>query len=64
MEVGDAQKLLLNIGFSRRNQVGSHITYVKDEKRVTLVLHKSSKERVHPKTEKLIKKYVDENSCT
>jgi predicted RNA binding protein YcfA (HicA-like mRNA interferase family) len=58
MNVGEAQKLLTKKGFTRRNQVGSHITYVMDDKRVTLVLHSSPKEIVHKKTEKLIKELI------
>lgn len=58
MTVGEAQKLLIKNGFDRRNQVGSHITYVKDDKRITLILHCSPKEIVHKKTEKTIKELI------
>ncbi len=58
MTVGEAQKLLTKNGFNRRNQVGSHITYVKNDKRITLVLHCSPKEIVHKKTEKALKELI------
>lgn len=52
MTVGEAIKLLENNGFRELNQVGSHKKFGKDEKRITIVMHKSPKERLHPRTVK------------
>lgn len=52
--VGEAIKSLEKAGFSRRNQVGSHITYTKDDKRITLVLHSSPKELLSHQTSKAL----------
>ena len=55
MTVKEAIKMLEINGFTRLNQVGSHIKYGKDQKRYTIVLHKSTKETLCPKAIKNLK---------
>lgn len=59
MTVGEGMKLLERNGFTRRNQVGSHINYVKDDKRCTVVYTGCNKtDKLHPKYEKQIRNLI------
>lgn len=60
--VGEAIKSLEKVGFSKRNQVGSHITYIKDDKRITLVLHSSPKELLSHQTSKQLKQLLNDSN--
>lgn len=55
MNIKEAIKILEKNGFYFMNQVGSHMKYGKDEKRITLVKTKSDKEKLHPRGIKLLK---------
>lgn len=59
MEVGDAIKQLLKAGFTELNQVGSHKKFGREGKRITLVYHRSPKERLNRKTEKELKNLLN-----
>lgn len=54
MKVKEAIKLLESNGFIQKNQVGSHVKFIKDSKRVTVVNHGNRSETIHPKTVKTI----------
>ncbi len=58
MEAGDAIKQLLKAGFVELNQVGSHRKFGKGDKRITIVWHRSPKERLHPKAIKQLKELL------
>jgi predicted RNA binding protein YcfA (HicA-like mRNA interferase family) len=58
MLVREAFKLLKKAGFIELNQVGSHRKFGKDEKRITIVIHRSEKEELHPNI-KQVKELTD-----
>ena len=62
MTVGEAVKLLEENGFIFKNQVGSHMKYSRGTERITLVKHRSNKERLHPRAIKQVKTLIDGKS--
>ena len=58
MTVGEAIKELKNNGFTELNQVGSHIKFGKEDKRITIVKHKSDKEEMNRKGVKQLKELI------
>lgn len=58
MEVGEAIKTLEKNGFKQLNWKGSHIKYGRETDRITIVCHRSFKERLHPRTVKQVNKFI------
>ena len=59
MEAGEAIKKLLKAGFTELSQTGSHKKFGREKERITIVFHKSPKERLHIKTAKQVHKLLD-----
>lgn len=60
MTVKEAIKLLTEKGFVQLNQVGSHKKFGKDNKRITIVFHRSYKEELSRKAKKDLLKLLED----
>lgn len=54
MNAKEAIKKLNGLGFIKVNQVGSHLKYSRGSESITIVVHSSMKEDIHPKNAKRI----------